>query len=129
MTSILDSWIERTAEGAVRDYFNGDAFKAMLAKHVRWAVQGYEPGFGPKEREQFTQTVADYIHDHARRPIYLFGIRIWRAREPMEWCLEHAEVIVTEFLKASRIKFGDPQFYWEEGHELAAEDMSYWEAA
>lgn len=127
MGSLLDRYVERVASDAVTSFFKSPEFKAKLAKHVGWAIQGYAPAYGPRDREQFTQTVTDRIRDKARNPVYLFGFRIWRKRPALEWCASEAERIVTDFLRSENIRFGEVGFYWGDGHDLADADMEYWE--
>jgi len=124
MASLLDMHIEQSLDR----YLKSEGFKSWLGLRVKWMVQGFEPGFDLKDRERFTETVAKRIHDKARRPVYLFGYRIWRKRESWEFCRREAERIVTDFLRDDRIKFGDPRYFWTDGIDLADEDMSYWEA-
>jgi hypothetical protein len=108
-------------------YFASPEFKDWLRLRVKWSMQGFEPGYEIRDRERFTETVARRIRQKARCPVCLMGHRIWRARLPWAQCRWHAELIVTEFLKDDRIKFGDPRFDWTDGAELADTDMSYWE--
>lgn len=130
-SSLLDMKIRETcdrifAEGVAE----GGWLRERIRKHVRWAVQGFEPGFGFEQRQAFTATVAERIHEKAvKRRFRLFGVRLWDARYPMEWCEKHAEEIVANWLSEERIKFGDPRFDWADGRDIADEEMSYWEAA
>lgn len=126
--SLLKSYAESIGAQAARDYLASPEFEEQLRRHVRWAMQGYEPGFSMKDRERFTQTVADRIHEKARNPVYLFGLRIWRRKPDRKWCWQTADGIVEAFLDSEKIKFGDPRFYWGDGVELADNDMEYWES-
>lgn len=125
--SVFDMWIERISEDAVRSYFQSAEFKGMIRKHVRWAIQGYEPGFGSKDRQAFTESVAAYIRRHARNPVYLFGVRVWRKPPALEFCATEAERIVTDFLASEKVQFGDARYEWLDGADLAEADMDYWE--
>jgi len=126
--SLLKQYAESIGAQAARDYLASPKFKEQLRRHVNWAMQGYASAYGPKDREQFTQTVADRIYLKARNPVYLFGVRIWRKRPALEWCASEAERIVTDFLRSENIQFGEAGFYWGDGHELADADMEYWES-
>lgn len=126
--SIFTREIERVAGQAVRDYLHSDGFKARLRKHMRWMREGLAPGYRLVDREKFTATVADRIDRFARRRVHLFGIRLWKAKMDRAWVEDQAEQMVTEFLKDSRIRFGEPGFFWGNGHDIADENMSYWEA-
>lgn len=123
MASLFDIHVRNTLER----YVTSSDFKSWLRDRVKWQVQGFEPGFNAEDRERFTATVAARIRKKARRPIYLFGVRIWRAPERMNVCASEAERIVTDFLRDERIQFGDPQYYWDDGADLADADMEYWE--
>lgn len=120
--------IERVAGQAARDYLHSDGFKAQLRKHIRWTREGFAPGYKLADRERFTATVADRIDRFARRRVRLFGIPLWKAKMDRAWVEDQAEQMVTEFLKDSDIQFCDPDFHWDDGHEIADENMSYWEA-
>jgi hypothetical protein len=128
MSSLFDSWIKFVATNSVAAHVGSLAFKAQVAKHVRWSLQGFEAGFGFKRREAFTLTVARRLHEKAREPVYLFGRRIWRRRMSWEWCEAEAENIVSNWLTDERIKFGDANYHWDNGVEIADADMEYWEA-
>uniref|UniRef100_UPI0035C9EE10 hypothetical protein n=1 Tax=uncultured Sphingomonas sp. TaxID=158754 RepID=UPI0035C9EE10 len=127
MGSLLDRYVETVATDAVRSYLASDRFKALVRRCAAWAVQGLEPGYKFADREAFTKTVADRIHEKAREPVRLFGQRIWRKRMDPAECGKIAEQIVTDFLRGERIKFGDPRYDWSDGQDLADEDMQYWE--
>lgn len=126
--SLLDMAISNKVKTTLDAYFAGPKFKSWLSTRIKWTIQGFEPGYDMKDREAFTATVASRIYQKARRPVYLFGYRIWRRRERPEWCAEQAERIVTEFIRGEKVKFGDPAYDWKDGSDLADDDMSYWEA-
>ena len=123
------SLFELAIRNHVRDFMASDEFKSFIRTRMCWALQGYEPGFGGDQREAFTATVAKRIRSKARsHRVRLFGLPLWLARYPIEWCEERAEQMVTDFLKDNRIKFGDPRFDWSDGDAVADEEMSYWES-
>lgn len=129
-SSLFDRAIERACEDAfAKSIAPGGWLRERLRLYVGWTVWGFAPGFGLKERESFTETVANRIYERARKRVKFLGARLWRVPYSEEWCAEEAERIVTEWLKDERIKFGDDRYDWTDGHELADEDMSYWEAA
>jgi len=125
--SLFDMAIASKVKSTLDAHFASPQFKAWLRTRIKWAVQGFEPGYDMKQRQEFTATVADRIYEKARRPVYLFGYRIWRARESREWCAKQAERIVTDFIRDEKVKFGHPDYSWRDGSDLADEDMSYWE--
>jgi hypothetical protein len=120
--------IARAVNAHLDVYTRSPEFRSLLTRLVRWGAQGYECGFGPKERRAFTASVAGRIREKARSGhIRLFGVSLWKTRYPYEWCEERAEAIVTEWLRDERMKFGDPRFYWSDGIAIADEEMSNWE--
>lgn len=100
----------------------------QIRLHVRWVREGFEPGYGIKQRAAFTATVADRIEEKARQRKMFLGIPLWLEPCPRQWCEEEAERIVTDWLQIEQIKFGDVRYFWFDGAELADEDMSYWES-
>lgn len=129
MVSRLDMRIQEIVEAKLaRDLGQGGWLRERIRKHVRWIVQGFEPNYDLKEREAFTASVADRIYAKARRRLTIFGIPLWLIRERREWCEEEAEEMVTRFLESERIKFGDDRYCWDDGSDIADDEMSYWEA-
>lgn len=129
MTSLFDQAIKDGCDRAFAKMTAPDGWLTRrLRRDVKWILQGFEPGYGTRQREAFTATVANRIHEKARKRLVVCGIRLWRVRYPLEWCATEAERIVSDWLDDEHIKFGDPAFHWADGQELADEDMSYWEA-
>lgn len=123
----MSSLFTQTVERHVDNYLASPEFKSWFGIRVKWAIQGFHDGFDMKDRERFTATVAKRVRQKARRPIHWLGRRVWRARYPIQWCADQAEQMVTAFIRDSRIKFGDPDFDWKDGHDIADEEMSQWE--
>jgi hypothetical protein len=113
---------EATAEGGW--------LRELIRKHVAWHMQGFEPGYSFADRERFTESVAERIQEKGvRRRVRLFGLKLWDVRYSIEWCRGYANGLVTEWLKDERIKFGDQRFYWDDGKDIADEDLDHWEPA
>jgi len=128
MASLVDRKIAEIADRAWREITSpGGWLFEQIKLHARWVKQGFEPGYGIAQRAAFTASVADRVERKARRRKRIFGLPLWLEPYPRAWCEEEAERIVTDWLGAERIKFGDARYYWNNGHELADEDMSYWE--
>ena len=128
------SWLDREIARVCDKTFAeatapGGWLREQIALHIRWHMHGFEPGFGLKERQEFTASVAGRLRARARDRVRLFGIPLWARRRPEAWCADMAESVVTNFLESDRIKFGDPRYDWSDGCDLADEEMSYWEAA
>lgn len=126
MTQEHTSLLERKVAGYLDGYLAPDEFRSFLSKRIRWAVQGFTPGFDMDDRERFTRTVERRLFWRSRRWIEWGAVRFRWFRTAAD-CAADAEVIVTEFLRDSRIKFGDPDFWWADGHDIADEVMSYYE--
>lgn len=120
--SLLDITIRRKVEKTMPGIIESDWFR----KRLRWAIEGFEPGYRMKDRERFTKTVARRLFWKSRTrktigPVTFRWFRDWRG------CEAEAEQIVTEWLRDERMKFGDDRFFWGDGHDLADEVMSYYE--
>ena len=123
MTSLIEAKVERHLSA----YLDSQDFKSWFSRRIKWTVQGFEAGFDLKDRERFTETVAARIRAKSKRSTTILWWTVWWL--PMKWheCRRHAEQIVTDWLRDEGIKFGDPNFYWGDGHAIADEEMSYWE--
>jgi hypothetical protein len=129
MATLLDLAIKDSVDRAFAKALAPEGWlRNQIRLHVRWVVWGFVPPFDIKHRAAFTATVAERIHERARKRLRLFGLSLWRVRYPMEWCAAEAEDIVTEWLKSDRIKFGDARYCWDDGRDVADEAMSYWDA-
>jgi hypothetical protein len=124
----MASLIETTVERHLDSYLKSSEFNGWLRQRVKWTLQGFEEGYDLKDRERFTETVAARIRAKIKRPTRLLWWRVWWL--PLKWdeCRKIAENVVTDFLRNEGIKFGDPNFHWADGHDIADEEMSYWEA-
>ena len=129
MPSLFDLAVERTCDKVIAEAMAPKGWlRLQITRHIRWYKQGFEPGYSLRHRAAFTKTVADRIYDRGRAGRYHFlGIPLWTYRYTPGWCAEHADLIVSEWLTSDKIKFGDPDFHWDDGHAVADEDMSNWE--
>lgn len=128
MSDLIEQAARRIGEKAALDFLASDKFRAMLSMHVKWALEGFAPGFGLKDRRVFTETVAQRIKEKARDPVRILGMTIWHKPPPDDFCAKTAEEIVSNFLRQESIEFGDPAYDWSEGSDLADEEMHHWEA-
>lgn len=129
MSSLVDRKIAEIGDRVWREITSpGGWLYEQIKRHLRWEHEGFEPGYKLKHREAFTATVADRIEQKARRRKRLFGLPLWLEPYPRPWCEIEADRIVSDWMKTERIKFGDARYHWFDGHELADDDMSYWEA-